>query len=171
MILTIALGVALFLAFISTVLIGGNWLLARFKKSKPRSEESIRRYRERLLNPCWDDLQEYFGMAIPPPIKELYRRTNLLTELDIVFRDQNGREWHVAAFSPADLETLDETWSDIKYGKKLPFAHDSFGDCYYIELTTKESSRFPVMLYHHDGSDVEMVSTSLDEFLEWYRGR
>jgi len=164
MILMVALGVILLVAFILTVLIGGNWLLARFRKPKPPSEEAVRRYRERLLNPCWGDLQGYFGMTIPEPLKELYQRTELITAHDIVFRDQNDREWHVAEFLPADLKSLDETWLEVKKGKNFPFARDSFGDCYYIQLTTKES-RSPVMLYHHDGNDVEMVAASLEGFL------
>ena len=171
MILMVALGVTLFLIFILTVLIGGNSLLARFRKAKPPSEESIRKYRERLQNPSWGDLQKYFGMPIPEPIRELYRRTELLTEHDVVFRAQNDREWYVAEFLPADLKTLAETWPDVKEGKNFPFARDSFGDCYYIELASKELSRCPIMLYHHDGSDVEIVATSLDEFLGWYRGK
>ena len=145
--------------------------MARFRKRKPPSEESIRIHRERLLNPCWDDLQEYFGTPIPEPLKRLYLRTELLTECDVVFRDQDGREWHLAEFSPADLTTLDETWLDVKEGKNFPFAGDCFGDCYYIELISREPVRCPVMLCHHDGSDVEIVAASLDEFLGWYRGR
>ena len=111
-------------------------------------------------------------MPIPKPIKELYGRTELLIKQDVVFCDQNDREWHVAEFSPADLKTLDDAWSDLKEGNNFPFASDSFGDRYYIDLTNNEEPhRCPVMLYHHDGGDVEVVAASLGEFLGWYRGR
>jgi hypothetical protein len=42
----------------------------------------------------------------------------------------------------------------------------AFGDCYYIPLTGDKPEECPVMCYHHDVSDVESVSTSLDEFLK-----
>src|ERR1700675_2252726 len=59
---------------------GRNWLLARFRKPKAPTEESIRRYRERLLNSRWDELQEHFGLAIPEPLKNLYKQTTLLSK-------------------------------------------------------------------------------------------
>ena len=169
MILVVVLGVVFFFASILTALIGGNWLWTRVRKPKAPSKESIRRYRERLLKPCWGDLQRHFGMTIPEPLKELYRRTELLIEHDVVFRDQTNREWRIAEFAPADLKALDETWPDLKEGNHFTFAHDSLGDSYYVDLTRKGSKGMPVMLYHHDGSDVEIVATSLDEFLGWYR--
>ena len=165
----VGLGLLAFFIALLTVLIGGNWLLARFRKPRPPSEESIRRYRERLLNPRWEELQEHFGVAIPQAIKDLYKRTTLLTAQNVIFRETGGREWQVAGFYPADTETLDAIWLDPKKSKILPFAFDSFGDCYYIELG-KQSDRCPVMYYHHDGNDVEFVSSSLDEFLRWHPG-
>jgi len=167
----VGLGVLAFFVVILTVLIGGNWLLARFRKPKPPTEESIRRYRERLLNSRWDELQVHFGLAIPEPLKNLYKQTTLLTTQNVVFREKGGKEWHVAEFCPADTQTLEGIWSDLKKSKIFPFAVDSFGDCYYVELTGKDSNRCPVMYYHHDGSDVELVSNSLEEFLGWYRGK
>src|SRR6266481_5108582 len=65
-------------------------------------------------------------------------------------------------------QTLEGIWSDLKKSKVFPFAVDSFGDCYYVELTGKDSNRCPVMYHHHDGSDVELVSNSLEEFLGWH---
>lgn len=171
MALVIVLGVLAFFAAILVIYIGGNWLLARFRKSKPRSEESIQRYRERLLNPRWDELREYFGQTLPEPLKNLYGQTALITTQDVVFRESDGKEWHVAEFYPADKETIDQIWPDLKKPKIFPFAFDSFGDCFYVDLSSKESNRCPVMYYHHDGSDVELVSESLEEFLGWNRDK
>jgi SMI1 / KNR4 family (SUKH-1) len=170
MAILVGLGVLAFFIIILTVYIGGNWLLARFRKPKPPSEESIRRYRERLLNPRWDELQEHFGLTIPQTMKDFYKQTTLLTTQNVVFREANGKEWHVAGFYPADTETSDAIWPDLKKSKIFPFAFDSFGDCYYVELTDQKSDRCPVMYYHHDGDDVELVSSSLDEFLKWHPG-
>jgi hypothetical protein len=169
--LLVGLGVLTFFVVILTVLIGGNWLLARFRKPRPPSKESIRRYRERLLNPRWDELQMHFGLAIPEGLKNLYKQTTLLTTQNVVFRGNGGKEWHVAEFYPADAQTLEGIWSDLKKSKIFPFAVDSFGDCYYVELTDWESNRCSVMYYHHDGSDVEVVSNSLEEFIGWHRGK
>ena len=169
--IVVALGVLGFFVVILAVFIAGNWLLARFRKPKPPSEQSILRYRERLLNPRWDELEEHFGQTIPEPLKNLYEQTTLLTRQDVVFRESASKEWHVAEFYPADKETLDGIWPDLQKSKIFPFAFDSFGDCYYVELAGKESNRCPVMYYHHDGSDVERVSKSLEEFLGWNRGQ
>jgi len=56
--------------------------------------------------------------------------------------------------------------ADVRKSGNLPFARDSFGDSYFVDLTSGDSSRCPVMIYHHDGSEVELVSGSLAEFLE-----
>ena len=113
----------------------------------------------------------HFGLAIPEPLKNLYEQTTLLTTQNVVFREKGGKEWQVAEFCPAHTQTLEGIWSDLKKSKAFPFAVDSFGDCYYVEHTGKDSNRCPVMYYHHDGSDVELVSNSLEEFLRWHRGK
>jgi maltodextrin utilization protein YvdJ len=51
MLLVIVLGVLVFVALILIVLIGGNWLSWFFRRPKPRSADSFRETRERLLNP------------------------------------------------------------------------------------------------------------------------
>jgi hypothetical protein len=128
-------------------------------------------YRERLRNPRWKELEEHFGTAIPEAIKNLYQQTGLLIERDVIFREKNDREWHIAEFLPADLESLEETWPDVRKSRNLPFARDFFDDCYYVDLQAGNSSRCPVMICHHDGSDVELVAGSLAEFLGWHRAR
>lgn len=145
--------------------------MARFRKPKPPSEESIRRYRERLLNPRWDELREYFGLPMPEALKDLYRQTALLTMQNLVLHERSDKEWQVAAFYPADTKTLDGIWPHLKNSKVFPFAFDSFGDCYYVELTGEDRSRCPVMYYHHDGNDIELVSSSLEEFIGWHRDK
>jgi hypothetical protein len=170
MAIVIVLGVLAFFVALLVLYIGGNSLLARFNKPRPPSKESVRRYRTRLLNPRWDELQEHFGQPLPEPLKSLYGQTELITRQDLVFRESAGKEWHVAGFYPADKET-DPIWPDIKKSKILPFAFDAFGDCYYVDLASKESNRCPVMYYHHDGNDIELVSESLEEFLAWNRDK
>jgi len=167
MLFVIALGVLAFFAVILTVLIGGNRLLWLLRRHKPRSEDYVRETRERLLNPRWGELENHYGQPLPMPVKNLYKQTALLTQQDIVFRDGNGKEWHVAEFLPADVEALKGTWPDLQKSKHFPFASDAFGDCFYVLLEGADSDKCPVMYYHHDGSDVELVSTSLNEFLSW----
>jgi hypothetical protein len=169
MFLMVVLGVFAFFVFILIVFVGGNWLLSLLRKPKLPSEESVRRYRERLLNPRWEELEERFGQAIPARIKNLYTRTELISRRDIHLRNENGKTYHIAEFLPADVETLSGIWSELKKSNNFPFANDSFGDCYYIPFTGDKSEECPVMYYRHDGSDFELVSRSLDEFLEWHR--
>jgi hypothetical protein len=100
MVIVVGLGVLIFLVGILAAYIGGNLLLARFRKPKPPTEESIRRFRERLLNPRWDELQEHFGLPIPGPLKNLYEQTTLLTMQDLVFYEKRGKEWHALRSTP-----------------------------------------------------------------------
>jgi cell division septal protein FtsQ len=151
-----------FLVVILAIYAGGNWLLSRLKKPKPPS--SISRYRERLLNPRWEELENHFGQSIPEQIKKLYARTEFISRRDIQLTNENGKPYEIAEFLPADIETLDRIWSDLKKAKNFPFARDSMDDCYYVPLTGGKSEDCPVMCYHHDGSDFESVSRSLDDF-------
>ena len=171
LILIVVLGGFVFLIVIFGLLIGGNWLLAHFRRPRSPSTRSLQTYRERLRNPRWKELEEHFGTAIPEAIKNLYQQTGLLIERDVIFREKNDREWHIAEFFPADLESLEETWPDVRKSRNLPFARDFFDDCYYVDLQAGNSSRCPVMICHHDGSDVELVAGSLAEFLGWHRAR
>jgi len=164
--LMVVIGVFGFLVVVLAVYSAGNWLLWRLKKPKPPSEESVRRYKERLLNPRWEELEKYFSQPIPEPIKILYARTELVSRRDIQLINENGRSYEIAEFLPAEIETLDWIWSDLKKAKNFPFARDAMGDCYYIPLNDEESGRCPVMCYHHDGSDFELVSSSLEEFID-----
>lgn len=164
--LMVAIGTFGSLVVILAVYAGGNWLVSRLKKPKPPSEESIRRFRERLLNPRWHELEKHFSQSIPEQIKNLYARTELICRRDIQLTNENGKSYEIAEFLPADIETLDWIWSDLKKSKSFPFARDSMGDCYYVPLTGEKSGDCPVMCYHHDGSDFESVSRSLKDFIE-----
>ena len=164
-VLIVVLGVIGFFVVILTVYVGGNWLLRRFRRPKLRSEESARRYRQRLLNPRWNDLELHFNQSIPERIKHLYAQTEVISRRDIRVSNENGATYDIAEFLPADIETLNGIWPDVKKSANFPLATDAMGDCYYIPLTGDKSEQCPVMCYHHDGSDFESVSTSLDNFL------
>ncbi len=84
-ILISAVGAVCFFVIILAIYAGGNWLIAFFRKPKAPSEETLRRHRERLLNPQWIDLQEHFDLEIPEPIKNFYAQTEMLMKRDIVF--------------------------------------------------------------------------------------
>jgi hypothetical protein len=155
-----------FVALILAVYVGGDWLLLRLKKPKLPSEESLRRYRERLLSPRWKELEEYLGQSIPERIKQFYTNTEIINRQHIRVSNAKGTTYHIAQFLPADVEALDGIWSEVREFPNFPLATDAFGDCYYIPLTGDKSEQCPVMCYHHDGSDFESVSISLDEFLK-----
>jgi hypothetical protein len=154
-----------FFVVILTVYFGGNWLLLRLKKPKLSSAASVRRFQEKLLNPRWEELEEYFNQSIPKRIKHFYTQAEIISRRNIRFSNANGATYHIAEFLPADIETLNGIWPEVKKSANFPLATDAFGDCYYIPLTGDKSEQCPVMCYHHDGSDFESVSTSLDELL------
>ncbi len=167
MALSVVAGVLLFFFLTLALYIGGNCLRWRFRKRKQLSEDSMRKTRDRLLNPKWGELEDHYGRPIPQPIKNLYIQTELLIQTNIAFRDRNGGEWHIAEFEPADLQALKWIWPDLTRSKNFPFASDSVGDLYYVPLEASAPETCPVMYYHHDGGDVELVTNSLDEFLSW----
>ncbi len=162
---SVVAGLLVFFCLILALYIGGNRLRWRFRKPQALSEDSMLKFRDRLLHPQWDELEDYYGQPIPQPIKNLYKQTELLIQTNIAFR--NGREWGVAEFEPGDLEALRWTWPDLMSSKNYPFGSDSVGDVYYVPLEDSGSEKCPVMCYHHDGGDVEPVSNLLDEFLSW----
>lgn len=163
--LLVVVGVLGFFAVILGIYAGGNWLLWHLKKPKPPSEESVRRYSERLLNPRWEELEDHFGRAIPDAIKNLYARTELIKRRDFEITNESGKSYEIAEFLPADLENLNRIWSDLKNPKCFPFATDSMGDCYYVLMDGDKSGDCPVMCYHHDGSDHESINMFLEEFV------
>ena len=165
MFLAVVLSVFGFIVLILAVYVGGNWLLGHLRKPKPRSEESARRYKSRLLNPRWDELEAHFNQAIPEQIKRFYAQTEIINRRDLRVSNASGASYHIAQFLPADTETLKEIWPEVRESTNFPLATDAFGDCYYIPLNGEKSAQCSVMCYHHDGSDVESVSTSLDEFV------
>jgi hypothetical protein len=116
--LIVVMGVLGFLAVILIVYAGENWLLRHLKKPKPLSEESVRGYRQRLLNPRWDELEQHFNQAIPKRIKDLYARTEIITRQDIEVSNGEGTH-HIAEFLPTDLETLDA----VPENKKIVCQH------------------------------------------------
>jgi len=165
MFLTVAIGVLGFLVVILAIYVGGNWLLWHLKKPKAPSDESVRRYTERLLNLRWEESEDYFGQPIPNAIKNLYARTELIKRRNFQITNESGKSYEIAEFLPADLETLNRIWSDLKDSKCFPLATDSMGDCYYVPLSSDKLGNCPVMCYHHDGSDHEAVRRSLEELV------
>jgi hypothetical protein len=143
---------------IRVFLAGDHWQILEYVRE-------LRRYRERLLNPRWAELEAYFNRSIPERIKHFYTRTEIISRNDVRVSNAKGETYHIAQFLPADIESQDGIWPDLKNPGNFPLATDSFGDCYYIPLTEDKSKQCPVICYHHDGSDSESVSASLDEFV------
>jgi hypothetical protein len=154
-----------FLVVIVAAYVGGNWLLSRLRRPQSLSEELEQRYSERLLSPRWEELEGYFNRSIPEQIKRFYGHAEILSRHDVRVTIANGATYHITRFLPADIETLNGIWPDVKTSANFPLATDAFGDCYYIPLTGDKSEQCPVMCYHHDGGDFKSVCTSLDEFL------
>jgi len=167
--LIVVVGVIAFFVLIVLLLVGGNWLLSLFRKPKPTSDESVRRYRERLLNPRWEEVEEKIALAVPSRVKQLYVQPELICQSKSCFSPKEGKTYYVAQFLPADAQSLSETWAAVRESKGFPFAVDYFGDTYYVPLVGKAGETCSVMCYHHDGNDFELVSSSLEEFLGWHQ--
>jgi hypothetical protein len=66
-----------------------------FEEAKTPSEESVRRDTERLLNPRWEELEDYFGQPIPNAIKNLYARTELIKRRDFQITNESGKSYEI----------------------------------------------------------------------------
>ncbi|MGE5113991.1 MAG: hypothetical protein ACM3JB_24285 [Acidobacteriaceae bacterium] len=155
--------ILLFLAVLGIV-IGGMWLLRRLlgKSPEEQSAEASRLERARLLRPQWPDLQDHFHTPIPKIVQDIYADETLITMQDLQVRGADGKEWKIAKFLPADLETLSETWSELRVSPVLPIASAPQKDVFYIALDGKS---YEVKLFHHAAGDHELIASSVVDFL------
>src|SRR5215813_4553196 len=125
MFVAVLLGVFGFIVLILAIYVGGNWLLGLLRKPKPRSKESAGRYQERLLNPRWDELEKHFNQAIPGRIKHFYTQTEIVSRRDLRISNASGASYHIAQFLPADMDTLNGIWPEVKESMNFPLAIDA----------------------------------------------
>ena len=67
-------------------------------------------------------------------------------------------------YAPADLQSVEEA-SWVTQTSEFPFAEDGLGNYYTVGFQADVTAPSPVLLHWHDGGDVELLATSLDDFL------
>lgn len=164
----VAVGTFVVITFSAVIL----WLIGRFTSGQPvapqRDAALESKFRERLLQPQWNELERRFGFAMPQSLHALYsdHSTLLRRSFYIVPPESTTESDHhfVERFEPADVQTL-ETWFPVGENR-FPFASDDFGNYYYVQLDPA-SEDTPIFFVDHDSGDILPVADSLDELLRW----
>ncbi|MGB2670845.1 MAG: SMI1/KNR4 family protein [Candidatus Acidiferrum sp.] len=162
---------------------GTRRLLHQFRnRLTPEEHEAARdAFRNRLVHPHADEVEQGIGACLPQRLLALYddHQTILTERLEIRRPDpdpnnltepKNPAEW-VEAFLPLDLESQ-EYVINLKtqgWGKGFCFATDGEGNFYWSPASDVRQPDGPVFFAHTDPVANEQVAASLEEFLAWPR--
>jgi len=144
-------------------------------------------YRNRLVHPRAEEVEQGIGALLPQRLLNLYEdhQTILAEQLEIRRLDidradtaaqenaddlKHAAEW-IEAFLPLDLESQKDTVDLAVFGcgKGFCFATDGAGNFYWTLLSDTRQPDAPVFFACHDPHGNEQVAVSLDEFLSWPR--
>jgi hypothetical protein len=148
------------------ILILRDWFVYRKKRLPERLAQDQKVWTKRLLNPDFPGLEEYFHFEVPSSIVAIYNNTDLIQRTDFDVKDPAKPDviWPISTFLPADRAVYTDMWEETRHC--FCVATNSFGDVYYVDIAAAD---LPIYIYYHDGSDTEMVSPSLKQFLSWIK--
>jgi hypothetical protein len=167
-------------AFILFVAVSG---LRRFvhqvrNRQSPEELQAARdSFRNRLIHPKADEVEEGIGARLPERLLTLYSdHPTVLTEQieirrpDATANGEASREW-IEAFLPLDLESQKFTLdlAERGLGKGFCFATDGAGNFYWVPASATRQADAPVFFVSREPAENEQVASSLEEFLCWPR--
>ena len=164
-----SIGFLIVMFVVAAVFLKGIDRIRQWRRAVP-PEETIRRAAEfgaRLASPKWQDLERHFGAPVPRDLRHLYESPLIRSEHLAVPNPTPSdpeREDYIARFLPADLQSVEEA-SWVTQTSEFPFAEDGLGNYYTVGFQADVTAPSPVLLHWHDGGDVELVATSLRDFL------
>jgi hypothetical protein len=167
MVILYAIIIAVFFALACVIILYfGN--MFRFKLLKNKVKKISQNYRERLLNPDIEAVEQYFGHALPEAIYHLYRNKEELLKKDYLTASKIQASgylmYHIAFYEPCDKQTVLMTWPGLE--KYFRFADDGCGNCYLIDPVLKNP---PVIFYDHETTEKTEICNSLNDFIRWPR--
>jgi hypothetical protein len=165
------------IAFVLLIAVSGFRRLLRLRqRQSPEAVEAARdAFRNRLVHPKPEEVEQRIGGRLPKRLLTLYQDHPLILTEEIEIRRPSsdggqGSEW-IEAFLPLDLESQKYTVDLSVYGpdKGFCFATDGAGNFYWVAVSETTHSDAPVFFACHDPFGNEQVAASLEEFLSWPR--
>jgi hypothetical protein len=169
-----------FLSFIALsyllcpVLIGYGilWLLRLGKQTAQRNTDAEEeRWKLRLANPQFDEVEAHTGFPLPHSIRELYTDPNFLSMAPFLvpYEGETDRDggWEVNYFFPLDPDSLTGSFSE-ELRSYLPFATDDGHGYYCLPLPLCTADDGPIVYLGdsvEDEDEFEHVAASLRDFI------
>jgi hypothetical protein len=129
---------------------------ARYARRNPPEKIAAERsaYEQRILHPDWEFYERHLGRPAPPPLRELYRDSQIVTAQNIAY----GNDECIATFAPLDKEgALDPRVESVR--DVVPIAYNQFGDPIYLRPGASEPDS--VCLTFLDGGDTKIFAESI----------
>jgi hypothetical protein len=143
-------------------------LLTRKRSMRKRLSENNSLIREALLNPSFSEVEKILERPIPPSLKKLYQREDIICATDFYFLDpiEDDAAWSIRSFLPLNPETVRHRWPCCP--DACFFAETGF--CfYYVQLDSNPLTPAPVFVLNCNTGEITKVSESLTDFLNWPR--
>lgn len=142
------------------------------KREHPERVFGTPEYLARFDRPDFGALETHLGRPLPAAMKTLYAdHTVVRHETSIVVPP--AAEGLIGSrltlnFFPADQLAIDDLWPiDDLDTNQIPFAADSSGGMYFLELQAEDEQNPPVYLVHFDDGLCRRISDALTQFLSW----
>lgn len=179
---------AITLVIYGTVMVGLSLLFMKLslqsRRRRERQEyEALRRehpervfgtpeYLARFNQPDFGALETYLGRPLPMAMKTLYADNTVVrheTSIVVPAAAEGLTESRLTLnFFPADQLAIDDLWPiDDLDTNQIPFAADSSGGMYFLELQGEDEQNPPVYLVNFDDGLCRRISDSLTQFLSW----
>lgn len=131
-------------------------------------EESNDRTRESLLKPSCSEVERILKQPIPPALKDIYKREDLICATDFYLLDpiEDDAAWSIRSFLPLNAETVRNRWP-VCHG--ACFFAESATCFYFVSLHSDPNAPLPVFVLDCGTGDMPKISESLTDFLNWPR--
>jgi len=150
----------------------GGWIR---RESHEEREQRRETWRQRMLHPEVEAVEEYFRGKIPERLIAMYSDHGLVFKDDLELcppgKDpKKDSSWWIADFVPLTVEDQEGTCDLSRFARKgCCFAGDGVGNFYWVPVHAERKKDARVYFACHDPWGNEKVADSLDEFLSWPR--
>lgn len=155
-------------AFSIPIAFAAHSLLTRKRSMMKRLDENNALLREALLNPSFAEVEKILEQPIPPSLKKLYEREDIICATDFYLLDpiEDGAAWSIRSFLPLNPETVRNRWP-ICPG--ACFFAESAPCFYFVSLHSDPTAPVPVFVLNCGTGEMPKVAESLTDFLSWPR--